>query len=102
MVPSTLPINLYIHGLDNWRWAIELDEISLVMLTSFGDWIYIKHDERVYILDTMEGQETLISNNIDEFTDKMKTNSFRDQWLLEAFINRMNRENVSFLTFHCI
>lgn len=50
----------------------------------------------------MEGQETLISNNIDEFTDKMKTNSFRDQWLLEGFVNRMNRENVSFSIGQCV
>jgi hypothetical protein len=101
MIPSTLPVNLYIDGLDNWKWAID-GEIRPIAVSAFGDWFYEKRDGKVYSLSILDGTEAEVSLSIDAFAASLKEVAFRDRWLLEAFVERCNRENVAFNLGQCL
>jgi hypothetical protein len=102
MVPTTLPINLYIDGIAEWRWAMTGNEIRPVILSVFGDWFYLKRDGAVYVVDTLEGNESMVSDSYDKFIENMKNVEFRDHWFLESFINRLNIENIEFSIGQCV
>ena len=79
--------------LSDWRWRIPADFVPIQM-TKFGDWFFGDPQQRIYMLDLLEGTLLEVAPSLAAYNELKNSPEKQGEWFLDAFVFRCASEGL--------
>lgn len=81
------------RGLDGWRW-IDLEGLTAVAISAFGDVFFRTPGGSIQMLDTIEGRLKEVAESLAHLTAQLQQTETRDELLLGGLVNAARTKNM--------
>lgn len=106
MSAPSIDLTIHLTGLDTddllreWRWRVPKD-YEAILMTKFGDWFFVDPQQRVHMLDLIEGSLQEVAPSVAAFNELKNSPEKQNEWFLNGLVFRCAEARIQLAPSQC-